>query len=729
MEKSSSNFPKSLVRSSRGRVLAPVMLALLVGCSSGSQARMSLGKVVVYRNGIAYFERNTTVHDGKLALSVPQDKVDDFLKSLTIRDAKTGKSLPISFPSRTNQRGIVKMIVSIPTKAPTEVTLTYISESPSWKPSYRVVVADDGKVELEGWAVVDNTSGEDWKNVLVGVGSSSALSFRYDLWSIRQVHRETLGHGEAFAIAPPTGVSPYGSSGGGNQTTVANLPSDIVENIPGTEFDDSLDEAIRSADGVLDAVASRPLPVEMGGPSSKRTRAEYAERVNQARKDAKEAARRRAERKKQLVYQQRKAKREFDSLLRRIQADANTEFVIEGLAQKNDPASKQAALAKANNLRNSLIQNGVAPARIKAVASEGVKGQPESVRVNRVSAKVDPKNEVTGPAQGESHFLSKAPLTVAQNGSAMVSVVKEKTDGTLVYLFDSESKRSNSRYAFKSVRVVNPTDFTLEGGPITVFGEGRFIGEGLSDSIGPKQSVIVPFALDRQVVVTQEMKHEDQIESLASVMRGVVQAEVGHRRMTEYKLKNRLHEPARVYVRHTIQKGWSLVNNASAVEKLGRVHFFPITLAAGEEKTLVVTQSTPILRTLNLRSERDLTLLSRFLQKSAPKGTLAEKVRHLVQLHKDMVKNTEYIRSIERRLRDYRVRLDELHAQVLTLKMVKSRGELMKHLNKKMKQMSQYVQNSTIEIVERRNKQTFMRIAFLDAMSELDQGEVRVATK
>ena len=82
--------------------------------------------------------------------------------------------------------------------------LTYVTESPSWKPTYRVAVGGNGKVMLEGWAIVDNTSGEDWKGVLVGVGSSSALSFKYDLWSVRQVQRDTLHDQEQFAVAPPT---------------------------------------------------------------------------------------------------------------------------------------------------------------------------------------------------------------------------------------------------------------------------------------------------------------------------------------------------------------------------------------------------------------------------------------------------------------------------------------------------------------------------------------------
>src|SRR5690606_721675 len=85
------------------------------------------------------------------------------------------------------------------------------------KPSYRVVVGDQGKVMLEGWAIVDNTSGEDWKDVRVGVGSSSALSFRYDLWSVRQVQRTTLQDAEQFAVAPPTGISPYGGAAQGGE--------------------------------------------------------------------------------------------------------------------------------------------------------------------------------------------------------------------------------------------------------------------------------------------------------------------------------------------------------------------------------------------------------------------------------------------------------------------------------------------------------------------------------
>jgi hypothetical protein len=51
--------------------------------------QVALGKVVVYRNGVAFYQRRAQVEGGKLTVSVPRDRVDDFLKSLTVVDAKT----------------------------------------------------------------------------------------------------------------------------------------------------------------------------------------------------------------------------------------------------------------------------------------------------------------------------------------------------------------------------------------------------------------------------------------------------------------------------------------------------------------------------------------------------------------------------------------------------------------------------------------------------------------
>src|SRR5262249_23331414 len=148
-----------------------------------------------------------------LRLAVPADKVDDFLKSLTVTDARTGEPAPIAYPTsaHNSETGLVDMKIALtgPTSSH-DLKLSYVTEAPSWKPSYRLMIGKEKKVNVQAWAIVDNTSGEDWQNVQLGVGSSSALSFRFDLRSVRLVQRETLRQDDLFAKAPPTGSATYG---------------------------------------------------------------------------------------------------------------------------------------------------------------------------------------------------------------------------------------------------------------------------------------------------------------------------------------------------------------------------------------------------------------------------------------------------------------------------------------------------------------------------------------
>ena len=95
-------------------------------------------------------------------------------------------------------------------------------------------------------------------------------------------------------------------------------------------------------------------------------------------------------------------------------------------------------------------------------------------------------------------------MTVPRGTSAMVSILHTDTDGEVVYLYDPESPRGNAVYPFRAVRIKNPTDSALESGPVTVFGEGKFIGEGMGEPIPAHHVAFVPFALDRQIVVDHE---------------------------------------------------------------------------------------------------------------------------------------------------------------------------------------------------------------------------------
>ena len=523
--------------------LAGLLLATaLAGCGPKSGSTfvkvddVALGRVVVYRNGVAYYERRATVVGGFLTVSVPRDRVDDFLKSLTVVDAISKQPLPISIPRQQADDGAyLVMKLQLPNaKEKADVVLTYVTESPAWKPSYRVVVGANGKVMLEGWAVVDNTSGEDWKGVLVGVGSSSALSFKYDLWSVRTVQRETLADAERFAVAPPTGISPYGG-----QTTDAS----------GTEMIGELgDDEIRRPDGHPDNRKSIRVAEKADKESENFDGNADEDKPAKRNKPAKRTAKAEPPRDHsspsapppvstgtsvagyggagdgRVTQGDAKMKQLSQTLLR-----SNKTIVIEGYADsaKGGDATRRAN-DRANIVKNQLIDQGVPPARIKVVTKVEA-NQPERVRLVAQAASPTEQQdqkaaqagrlaaELTAQPVGESHFASPTPMTVERGASAMVSMVRQETDGEVVYLYDAESERGNANFAFRAVRFTNPTASTLETGPVTVYGNERFIGEGLTEPIPPKASAVVPYALDRQIVVERNDTDENQISKLVTI--------------------------------------------------------------------------------------------------------------------------------------------------------------------------------------------------------------------
>jgi hypothetical protein len=83
------------------------------------------------------------------------------------------------------------------------VRVGYIVESPVWRTSYRLVAGDGGKVLLQGWAVVENPSNEDWSNVRLALVSGRPISFKTDLYQPLYVNRP-LVQSEGLALPLPT---------------------------------------------------------------------------------------------------------------------------------------------------------------------------------------------------------------------------------------------------------------------------------------------------------------------------------------------------------------------------------------------------------------------------------------------------------------------------------------------------------------------------------------------
>ena len=85
-----------------------------------------------------------------------------------------------------------------------DVRVGYVIENPIWKTSYRLVLGKEkeDKPFLQGWAVVENATDEDWKDVRMALVSGRPISFQMDLYTPLYVPRPTVVP-ELFASLRP----------------------------------------------------------------------------------------------------------------------------------------------------------------------------------------------------------------------------------------------------------------------------------------------------------------------------------------------------------------------------------------------------------------------------------------------------------------------------------------------------------------------------------------------
>jgi hypothetical protein len=105
------------------------------------------------------------------------------------------------------------------------VTASYMTPSAVWKSSYRLIFGANGDPTLEGWAIVDNTSGDDWTNVNLAVVSGRPISFISELYEPKYVERPIVELAENRAVAPKTfeGAVQVGLARGGAAGVVGGV--------------------------------------------------------------------------------------------------------------------------------------------------------------------------------------------------------------------------------------------------------------------------------------------------------------------------------------------------------------------------------------------------------------------------------------------------------------------------------------------------------------------------
>src|SRR5712664_2629048 len=128
---------------------------------------------------------------------------------------EVGRYLGLIASSR--DQDLRRMTISTTGAGERNLYVSYISEVPIWKTTYRIVLPSkaEKKPLLQGWAIVDNTIGEDWNDVELSLVAGAPHSFIQQLSQPYYGRRPAVPLPESVQLTPQTHAAKLETMGRG----------------------------------------------------------------------------------------------------------------------------------------------------------------------------------------------------------------------------------------------------------------------------------------------------------------------------------------------------------------------------------------------------------------------------------------------------------------------------------------------------------------------------------
>jgi hypothetical protein len=521
------------------------LCTLLAGCARGPNLvvdGLPLRKVVVYRNGVGYFERSGEVDGDSVQFRMRQRMVGDFLATLAIVERGGSSVHAASFPldvsgddktapdpqfmrmldtwehpdrpydARNSGRDKLRDVTLRLDGKQHDLAVGYVAATPVWRPSYRIVVQDGG-ADLQAWGIVENLSGEDWKDVELALVAGAPIAFESTLGDpVTPARPIVTDTGEVIAAVPEGVTSLHEREGG-----AVNRVGPAAEPAPPPPAAAPMEEA--------EADSSAPGSGASGYGAA-------------ARPSLKKMA------------------------ARKPMSAASPAPVMP--AYDKDEARRSAL--------DDLSRSGLsAPRQISSLAAVAIES-------------------------GATRYQLPVRVTIPDASATMVLLINQRVPGEAVFLFSPDGGVPDSlSHPFRVARFSNATSGLLERGPIAVFEKGAFLGQGMLDPLPPKATATVPFALERSLAVDSERSNLELGARLFKIEAGELVVERDSVTRTLYKIKNGGDASAKLLVRHPRLGGARLYKPPAGTEdNLGAGNaLVPIQVQAGGRAELTVEERQP----------------------------------------------------------------------------------------------------------------------------------------
>ena len=499
--------------------------------------------------------------------------------SVRVADPEVNREVSryLSLLASTHQQDLRRMTISAAGSGDRQLYVSYISEVPIWKTTYRIVLPSktDDKPLLQGWAIVDNTTGEDWDNVELSLVAGAPQSFIQQLSQPYYARRPVVPLPETAELTPQTHESAM-LGGLGGLTGVVTDPSGAV--IPNAQVKIS--------------------NIETGAASSTTT-------DNQGRYEFDDLA--------AGNYRLEFHRNGFQTgVIQGAAIGGNGEQTQNVTLQVGSVSETVEVTAAAPNLETSdaLVAPGVVgsgrelgkrpifgiPGGVPGgVAGAIIGGAPGGIPGNGLLSEA--RGRASAAAEGSNlgdlfEYKLKDRVTIRKNESALVPIVQVHVAAEKVSLWNN---LLGSQRPLRALWLTNSSPLTLDGGSFTVLEDEAFAGEGLTDPIKPGEKRLLSYAADLGVRVDAKSESRPQRVTRVRIWRGVMSMTREMQQSTTYTVRDDDTTPRTVLIEHPLRVGWKLAEGTPKPEETtSNVYRFRVSVKPKETSKLEVGESEPL---------------------------------------------------------------------------------------------------------------------------------------
>jgi hypothetical protein len=464
--------------------------------------------------------------------------------------------------------------------------VSYISEVPIWKTTYRIVLPTktDKKPLLQGWAIVDNTVGEDWNDVELSLVAGEPHSFIQQLSEPFYGRRPVVPLPESVQLSPQTHSS---ALSGGN----GRLSGSIT---------DQSGAAVGGASVVLkddnDNVVAQTTTDSSG---------QYAFSSLAAGNYRAEAQ---ANGFQKTVTSDIGVEPGDNIVNSQLRVGAAAETVNVSGALNTESASVVTSRLQGVAKRPHVAGIGSGSAGGVGIGSAGGTGGGSFRAGMRTTfapeAALDEARALgSAAASGQElgdlfEYKLKDRVSLKKNQSALVPIAQTDIQADKVSLW---SGTEGSGRPLRALWLKNTSDLTLDGGSFSVLENEVFAGEGLMDAIKPGDRRLLSYATDLGLLVEVQKTTEPHRVDRVKISKGVLTQSSELHEKTLYTVKNQEDATRTLIIEHPARAFATLARGGrEPEERAAGLYRFELEIAPKATATLPIEEIQPLQQTYQI---------------------------------------------------------------------------------------------------------------------------------